>query len=178
MKRTPFLFAVLATVLAFAMTDSAFAQDSTQTQTHAQYGKQKHKGAAGQKMHQHARFVDANGDGYNDNAPDADGDGIPNGLDPDFTGPKIRAGKGARGFVDLDGDGINDNALDSDGDGIPNGKDPDFVPPQDGSGARRMAGKGRKAGSSHAMGPKSGAGSGTCDGTGPKGKAGYKGNGK
>ena len=26
-------------------------------------------------------FVDLDGDGYNDNAPDHDGDGIPNGLD-------------------------------------------------------------------------------------------------
>ena len=30
------------------------------------------------------RFVDEDGDGYNDNAPDHDGDGIPNGLDPDW----------------------------------------------------------------------------------------------
>ena len=29
-------------------------------------------------------FVDLNGDGFNDNAPDLDGDGIPNGLDPDY----------------------------------------------------------------------------------------------
>lgn len=29
-------------------------------------------------------FIDLNGDGINDNAPDADGDGIPNGLDPDW----------------------------------------------------------------------------------------------
>lgn len=29
-------------------------------------------------------FIDENGDGFNDLAPDADGDGIPNGLDPDF----------------------------------------------------------------------------------------------
>lgn len=29
-------------------------------------------------------FVDLNGDGFNDNAPDYDGDGIPNGLDPDY----------------------------------------------------------------------------------------------
>jgi len=52
-------------------------------------------------------FVDSDGDGFNDNAPDHDGDGIPNGLDPDYTGLKNRNG---RGFVDLDGDGINDNA--------------------------------------------------------------------
>ncbi len=54
------------------------------------------------------RFVDKNGDGYNDNAPDHDGDGIPNGLDPDYNGSKKKWGK--RGFVDADGDGINDNA--------------------------------------------------------------------
>jgi hypothetical protein len=30
-------------------------------------------------------FVDLDGDGFNDNAPDHDGDGIPNGLDPDYT---------------------------------------------------------------------------------------------
>jgi len=29
-------------------------------------------------------FIDLNGDGFNDNAPDHDGDGIPNGLDPDY----------------------------------------------------------------------------------------------
>ena len=79
-------------------------------------------------------FVDANQDGYNDIAPDADGDGIPNGRDEDYTGSKIR--KNGKGFVDLNGDGINDNAFDSDGDGIPNGQDPDFVRPQDGSGQK------------------------------------------
>ncbi len=51
-------------------------------------------------------FVDKNGDGYNDNAPDADGDGIPNGVDPDYKGAKMQKNK----FVDLNGDGINDNA--------------------------------------------------------------------
>jgi hypothetical protein len=69
-------------------------------------------------------FVDANGDGYNDNAPDADGDGIPNGLDPDYLGAR-RMGQ-LRGFVDEDGDGLNDYAQDADGDGIPNGIDPDY----------------------------------------------------
>lgn len=51
-------------------------------------------------------FVDKNGDGFNDNAPDHDGDGIPNGVDPDY---KKNSGKGP-GFVDADGDGVNDNA--------------------------------------------------------------------
>ena len=31
-----------------------------------------------------SNFVDLNGDGFNDNAPDFDGDGIPNGLDADY----------------------------------------------------------------------------------------------
>lgn len=55
------------------------------------------------------RFVDKNGDGYNDNAPDHDGDGIPNGLDPDWQ--KLNKGKkegNKERFIDLDGDGIND----------------------------------------------------------------------
>ncbi len=54
------------------------------------------------------RFVDENGDGFNDNAPDHDGDGIPNGLDPDYQGQKNRH---RRGFQDLDGDGIDDNLV-------------------------------------------------------------------
>ena len=88
------------------------------------------------------RFVDVNGDGYNDNAPDADGDGIPNGRDEDYSGSKFKKGNnGTKGFVDLNGDGINDNAVDSDGDGIPNGKDADFVRPQDGTGQKNMRGK-------------------------------------
>ncbi len=112
-------------------------------------------------------FVDENGDGYNDNAPDADGDGIPNGQDPDYVKPadgsgakqgkgqaqgKVQAqnkGQGARtgakGFIDENGDGINDNAPDADGDGIPNGQDPDFVKPADGSGAKAGKGQGKGA---------------------------------
>jgi hypothetical protein len=38
-------------------------------------------------------FVDLNGDGFNDNAPDHDGDGIPNGLDDDY----IKAAKDGSG---------------------------------------------------------------------------------
>lgn len=81
-------------------------------------------------------FIDANGDGINDNALDTDGDGIPNGKDPDYTGAKARKGNNSKGFVDANGDGINDNALDDDGDGIPNGKDSDYVKPNDGTGKK------------------------------------------
>jgi hypothetical protein len=38
-------------------------------------------------------FVDKNGDGYNDNAPDTDGDGIPNCLDSDFKKSMMHKGK-------------------------------------------------------------------------------------
>ncbi len=68
-----------------------YAQDSIRVQPRAK--KQFHK------------FVDKNGDGYNDNAPDHDGDGIPNGLDPDWLKQKH---KKRPAFRDLDGDGIND----------------------------------------------------------------------
>ena len=57
------------------------------------------------KVHQQ-HFVDKDGDGYNDNAPDHDGDGIPNRLDPDW---KKRQKSSRPPFVDLNGDGVNDN---------------------------------------------------------------------
>lgn len=140
-----------------------------------------------QSQVQSKKFIDANGDGYNDNAPDIDGDGIPNGRDEDYTGTKNR--KNGKGFVDLNGDGLNDNAFDSDGDGIPNGQDADFVSPQDGTGQKNMKGKNNHSkfggnkygpgnGTGTGVGPKdgtgygSGNGTGTCDGTGPKGKRG------
>ena len=56
------------------------------------------------------QFIDEDGDGYNDNAPDHDGDGIPNGLDPDFKALQERQrARQNMEFVDMDGDGINDN---------------------------------------------------------------------
>jgi hypothetical protein len=50
------------------------------------------------------RFIDLDGDGYNDNAPDHDGDGIPNGLDPDWQRRKGGRGKGRRfQYLNLEG---------------------------------------------------------------------------
>lgn len=127
-----------------------------------------------------SRFVDENGDGYNDNAPDHDGDGIPNGQDPDYvkaedgSGSQFgkmngnKSGAGSR-FIDEDGDGICDNFQDADGDGIPNCEDPDWVKPQDGTGSKFGQGKGRSGWNGVRDG--SGSGSGDCDGTGPKGAA-------
>ncbi len=63
-----------------------------------------------QKRKGHSRvFVDKNGDGYNDNAPDHDNDGIPNGLDPDYIKLKQNKQKSKLPYVDKNGDGINDN---------------------------------------------------------------------
>lgn len=116
-------------------------------------------------------FVDADGDGFNDNAQDADLDGIPNGQDADYVSQNPGRGKGVMGFVDEDGDGINDNALDDDGDGIPNGKDEDFVRAQDGTGRNAGAGRGQRGSGTQL-------GTGECDGTGsavsPMGTRGQK----
>jgi hypothetical protein len=126
------------------------------------------QGSRGQHGNQ---FIDANGDGYNDNAADHDGDGIPNGQDPDY----VRSGFGrGHGFVDADGDGINDWAQDADGDGIPNGQDTDYIRPRDGSG--RRIGMGRQQNGTGLVGRAirgfrggSGMGTGICNGTGPMG---------
>lgn len=41
-------------------------------------------------------FVDLNGDGFNDNAPDFDKDGIPNGMDSDWSRQRDGNGRGQR----------------------------------------------------------------------------------
>ncbi|MDZ7333056.1 MAG: hypothetical protein ONB31_13865 [candidate division KSB1 bacterium] len=150
-------------VLAIAVAFLAFTtlSDESFAQTKPQMGNK----AAG--------FVDANGDGYNDKAPDADGDGIPNGLDPDYK--PLNPDRGKRfGFVDQNGDGINDRIQDADGDGIRNCQDSDYVRPQDGTGNKfghKVAnGKGQKGSGFKGLGPKAGNGTGVCDGTGPKGQ--------
>ncbi len=164
------LVAVLG-LAAILLAGNAFAQDSLQVQNKYRKGNrfQTKSAVKTQANGQHGiGFVDANGDGYNDNAPDADGDGIPNGMDPDYTGAKMHNGNGRGGFVDADGDGINDNAMDADGDGIPNGMDPDYVRPQDGSGQKNGQGRGNGQ-QMRGAGNGTGLGTGDCDGTGPKG---------
>jgi len=152
-------------------------KEQVRAQSQEQSKQSQLKGETNQKEVQHQKqFEDKNGDGYNDNAADADGDGIPNGQDPDYTGAKNRAGNGKGGFIDENGDGINDNAEDWDGDGIPNGQDPDFTRPQDGTGEKNQFGKGTQKQTNtgkRAIGPQQGSGTGSkqknCDGTGPKG---------
>lgn len=66
--------------------------------------------ASNSKNTQQMRFVDEDGDGYNDLAPDHDGDGIPNGLDPDYAESQRQRHR----FIDLNGDGIDDSLQDDD----------------------------------------------------------------
>ena len=159
MKRFITLTATMAFLL--ALTTFSFAQDTPPPTPPVGHG---------------PGFVDANGDGINDNAPDHDGDGIPNGQDPDYVPVNPDQGKRFGGFVDEDGDGINDRMQDADGDGIPNCQDPDWVKPQDGSGNKfgQRDGKGhgqmgQKGNGFKGAGSGQGTGTGDCDGTGPKG---------
>lgn len=133
MKHTIKLLASLLTLFALVF---LFTASDTNAQT-AKDG----KGTKG--------FIDLNGDGINDNAIDSDGDGIPNGKDPDYvkpqdgTGRKMMNGKTAKsgkgGFGPGDGTGNKS------------------VGPRDGSG----------------YGP--GTATRNCDGTGPKGNLGRRG---
>jgi hypothetical protein len=92
---------------------------------------------------------------YNPLAPDADGDGIPNGLDPDYAPPRDGSGRGLcragaqLGWFDILAMrfGFGPGAGYGPGDGTGNGR----VGPRDGTG----------------FGP--GPGTGSCDGTGPHG---------
>lgn len=86
---------IITIVFSAFMTINLFAQDSTQAQI--------------KDADKDQQFVDKDNDGYNDNAPDHDGDGIPNGLDPDWKKLQKEKKKAKKKFVDLDGDGINDN---------------------------------------------------------------------
>ena len=52
-------------------------------------------------------FIDENGDGFNDLAPDADGDGIPNKYDLDYERPQDGSGQGA-GAQNNNGSGAAD----------------------------------------------------------------------
>ena len=145
-------------------------------------------------------FIDEDGDGINDRAKDHDGDGIPNGQDPDWvkpedgTGTKAQNKKGTAGVAEGYAYQL---ARDDDGDGVPNGQDPDWVKPEDGTGYKAQhqnaqpdeaeMTKGQKAGKvtkasfgkgsfrTGAQGAGRMSGAGVCDGSGPKGTARKKG---
>jgi hypothetical protein len=129
-------------------------------------------------------FIDENGDGINDLARDADGDGIPNGQDPDWTRPldgsgaKAQYKKGAAAATpagDAKGGYAYQLARDDDGDGVPNGQDPDWVRPEDGTGFKAQHKIGKGSFRTGMQGAARTAGTGVCDGTGPKGTAQRKG---
>jgi hypothetical protein len=100
-------------------------------------------------------FIDEDGDGFNDLAPDADGDGIPNGLDPDYVPAADGTGAGHKyGQMSRLGEltksmsqfkGMNAGAGYGPGDGSGTGSGP-----ADGTG----------------FGPGDGSGTGECDGSG------------
>lgn len=155
MKTKNLLSTFAITVLAVAFsTSNLFSQDDpaknqnqikvkstvkneikTQTQTKYQFNEHGNK------------FVDANGDGYNDNAPDSDGDGIPNGKDADYVRPQDGSGQKFMNGKNYQNKFVGNKYGPGDGTGN-NG-----VGPKDGSG----------------YGSGSGTGTGNCDGTGPKG---------
>jgi hypothetical protein len=122
--------------------DVCSAQDSTRNDLPA--GKQEQQQNQERNREQH-NFMDENGDGFNDNAPDHDGDGIPNPLDPDYKAQKPDEQQDE--FIDADGDGINDHLLQQ-------GKEKKLqkkqkagqksaMQSQDGSGKQQRKGKGR-----------------------------------
>ncbi len=162
MKR--FMGFTLAVIFGAAMVSGGWAQEQNQEKTQTQVKEQNQvQTQTRNKIIHGPNFVDENGDGFNDNAPDHDGDGIPNGQDPDYQG----AGKGKRQqqFIDNDGDGIADNVAAGNRQGFGRkGSRRGGYGPGDGtgSGVRPQDGTG--------FGP--GAGSGNCDGTGPKGRTG------
>lgn len=152
---------MLAAMSVFAIASPLYAQGGQNGHGHGDFG----SGAVGP-----GEFIDENGDGFNDLAPDADGDGIPNAYDEDYVpaGGGNGPGNGTGEFVDENGDGYNDNAPDEDGDGIPNAYDEDYVGPQDGTGFGGGNGSGNgQGGQGSGNGGHNGSGPGDGSGVGP-----------
>jgi len=89
-------YLTISILLSISIQGTSFGQDTTRARENQDPQKEQNQ------------FVDKNGDGYNDNAPDHDNDGIPNGLDPDYTAGMQKRESENQPFIDLDGDGIND----------------------------------------------------------------------
>lgn len=113
-----------------------------------------------------SNFVDLDGDGFNDNAPDADGDGIPNGLDEDYVKPEDGTGQQKGQLGGNKGEGMAQTKTMT--------KEQKFNKLQAAAGAanqHRNGASGSMSGSGTGVcdGTGGGSGSGVCDGTGPKG---------
>ena len=102
-------------------------------------------------------FVDEDGDGFNDLAPDADGDGIPNGQDPDYVKPAD--GTGSQ-FKQQDGTSVSEGT--ARGFGAALGADRGAMQMN----ASKHAFKGDGAGFAWGPGDGTGTGVGAADGTG------------
>ncbi len=170
MKKTLALMAGLL-ILGFAF---MAAQDKTQTQTReksqvktrleAQTKAQTKVQAKTQteartesefRLRNRIGFIDENGDGLNDLSRDADGDGVPNGQDPDWVRPQDGTGNQARHKIGQ-----------PDGSGTANGRK---------AGKITKSGIGKASFRTGLRGAGRTTGAGVCDGTGPKGTAQRKG---
>ena len=102
------------------------------------------------------QFIDEDGDGFNDLAPDADGDGIPNGLDPDYVKPEDGSGLMNR-YAHQYGELFRRYF----GEDVVAGEDGLHYGPGDGTGASGMMGDGGDG-----FGPGTGSGENPGDGSG------------
>jgi hypothetical protein len=107
------------------------------------------------------QFVDEDGDGFNDLAPDADGDGIPNGQDPDYVRPEDGTGNQyAHQHAMQNGQGFRHGQFGEDaGEGLLTGLGDGEC---DGTGAP----EGVRRGNAYGPGDGTGIGEGPADGTG------------
>ncbi len=207
---------MLALTIGFLMVGMLFAAAQDQTATESREKAQiktglKAKGETQQNKVQakpefrhrdRIAFIDEDGDGINDRAMDHDGDGIPNGQDPDWVKPGDGSGRKAQNKKGGSETGAAEGyayqlARDDDGDGVPNGQDPDWVKPEDGSGYQGRHKNGQPDESEMTQGNKAGkvtkaglgkgsfrtglqgagrmAGAGVGSGSGPKGSGQKKG---
>lgn len=128
MKNIIFYIALIFAIVLFS-SDLSYSQDTTKANSE---NKKPTPGMKNQHRQRTQNFVDKNGDGYNDNAPDDDGDGIPNGLDPDYVKKSKLKNNKDLPYIDLNGDGINDN-LQKKGKNKNKGNSPKNIKPQDGT---------------------------------------------
>jgi len=131
------------------------AQAKTELKANGQVQQNKVQAKSEFRHRNRIAFVDEDGDGINDRAKDADGDGIPNGQDPDWTKPADGTGYKAQSKIGQ-----------PDASGMTQGQKAGKITKSSfGKGSFRtgMSGAGRATGA------------GVCDGIGPKGSAQRKG---